>query len=335
MTVNRGLWVPINTGNVGTTDLEARLADNALFESNNGTDARSGLLNPQTPAVVTGTANMSYNLAAVNPVINRAAAEGVYRFSATGVTNLATTAAPAANSRIDVIWVKQNDQTKADANNFATAGVAQGGAAASPTAPAIPAGAMEVARATVGANITATTAASITQTFRYTSLRGTPTPVRSTLERTEITSPRVGQLVKRLDLAGTPVEEWNGSAWVSEEFSAVNTADANWTYRGGLWRDSRGPVPKVCLTLLLTRTGGTVNLTATAIQAFAALIPAGWRPVGHSVSASTVSQTSGGADKWGIVTRISPAGDLWVRTDTGSSTILVNEMLPIHMEWVQ
>lgn len=213
MTVNRGLWVPIDTGNIGTTDVEGRLADNALVESNDGVNGRTGLLNPQTTTIVTGKANMSYDIAACNPVANRVTGEGVYRFSATGVTNIATTAAPAANSRIDVICLKQNDQLKGDANNLAVAVVIQGAVAASPVAPAIPAGHVELARATVGPNITATTSAAITQTFRYTALKGAPIPVRNVTERGEITAPRQGQLVRRLDLAETPIEEYRGTAW--------------------------------------------------------------------------------------------------------------------------
>lgn len=218
MTVNRGLWVPINTGNIGTTEVEARLADNATYESNDGVNARSGLLQAANiTSVVLGTANMSYNLRPLSPIINRVTNEGVYRFSATGTTNVATTAAPAANSRIDIIWVKQNDQSKGDANNLAVAGVTQGDVAASPVAPAIPAGAIELGRATVGPNITATTSASITQTFRHTALRGDPIPVRNTTERAEITVPRPGQRVARLDLDanGRALEIWTGAAWIS------------------------------------------------------------------------------------------------------------------------
>jgi hypothetical protein len=217
---------------VGTTEVEARLADSCLFESNNGTDARTGLLYPQSTTIVTGKANMSYDIAPCNPVINRAAGEGIYRFSATGVTNAPTTAAPTANSRIDIIWVKQNDPAKADANNLAVAGVTQGVVAASPVAPAIPAGAIELARATVGPNITATTSASITQTFRYTALKDTPIKVRNVAERAEITAPRQGQRVARLDLdaTGRTLESWNGTAWDSGfrhvEFVRANQADA-------------------------------------------------------------------------------------------------------------
>lgn len=214
MTVNRGLWVPIDTGNVGTTDVEARLADVGLFESNDGINPRSGLLHPNGPNVVTGKANMSYDIAGINPLINRVTNEGAYRFAATGVTNVPTGNAPATNSRIDVIWVKQNDQTKAgDTNNLAVAGVTQGAAAPTPVAPAIPTGAMELARATVLSTTTATSTASITQTWRYAALAGVAIPVRNVTERAEISAPRVDQRVRRLDRPGTPVEIWSGTEW--------------------------------------------------------------------------------------------------------------------------
>ena len=214
MTINRGLWVPINTGNVGTTEVEARLADAALFESNNGTDARSGLLTPATTTVVTGTANMGFNVASVEPVITRVAGEGVYRFSTTGVTNVPNVAAPTANSRIDVVYIKQNDQSKGDANNLAVAGVVNGVVAASPVAPAIPTGAHELARATITANMVATNTAAITQTWRYAALAGEPIPVRNTTERAEITAPRLGQRLRRLDYGTEFVEVWDGAKWI-------------------------------------------------------------------------------------------------------------------------
>lgn len=225
MTMNRGLYVPINTtGNVGTTELEARLALSALFEHNAAGIPRSGLLIPagssQTIAV-TGAANMSYNLAAVNPVINTAANDGVYSFTATGTTNVVTTAAPATNSRIDLIWVKQNDKSKGDADNLAVLGVTQGVSATSPVAPALPARAMEVARATILSTTTATNTATITQTFTYAALKGTPIRVRNTTDRATITTPAISQQVARLDLEanGSLVEVWNGTAWVPPSVS--------------------------------------------------------------------------------------------------------------------
>lgn len=219
MAVNRGLWVPINTGNIGTTEVEARLAMAGMFESNTGVNPRSGLLNPPTTTVVTGKAGaMAYDIAALpGVVINRATGEGAYQFSTTGVTTVGTIAAPVANSRIDVIWIKQNDQSKAgDTNNLAMAGVTNGTAAASPVAPSIPAGAMELARATVTSTTTQTSTVSITQTWRYTALMGCPIITRSAAERAEITAPRVGQRVIALDNLARQLR-WTGSRWTRAE----------------------------------------------------------------------------------------------------------------------
>lgn len=217
MATNRGLYVPINaTGNVGTTELEARLAQAGQYEHNAAGVPRSGLLIPagssQTVAV-TGAANMSYNLAACYPVINTAANDGVYAFSATGTTNVATGAAPATDSRIDLLWVKQNDKSKGDADNLAVFGVTQGATATTPVAPALPARAMEVARATILSTTTATNTAAITQTFRYAALKGTPIPVRDAADFATITAPAANQLVRRLDLAGAPEFQYNGTRW--------------------------------------------------------------------------------------------------------------------------
>lgn len=216
MTVNRGLWVPITTGDVGTTEREARLADVGLFESNNGADARSGVLLTGPSALVTGAAGgMTYNIGPATYVITRAAGEGVYRFTSTGVSAVTTLAAPVSGSRIDVIWVKQNDQSKGDADNQAIAGVTRGAPDTIPVPPAIPEGALELAQATVSAGVTQAIDVSIVQTFRHAALRGNPIPVRNDAERAEITAPRLDQEVRRLDLPGAPGDVWTGTEWAS------------------------------------------------------------------------------------------------------------------------
>lgn len=215
MGMNRGLWVPIDTGNVGTTPLEARLADAGLFESNNGVDARSGVLRPLASTLVAGMPNMNYSIGPGTFVITRANDDGCYRFTSNGSVTVPAAAAPVANSRIDVIWVRQNDQTKGDPNNLAVAGVTAGTPAASPAAPAIPEGAMELARATITSTTTATNTASITQTWRYAALKGSPIILRNFNERGEITVPQVGQRVQRLDIAnGQLIQAWDGTGWV-------------------------------------------------------------------------------------------------------------------------
>lgn len=215
MAVNRGLFVPLN-GTAGTTDVEGRLALAALFPENSPGVPRTGILDPGTVTVVTGGAGWTYNIAPLPGVVmNRSAGDGVYLFSAAGTTNVATSAPPASNSRIDIVYVKQNDQLKTDANNLAVPGVAQGAAQAVPVAPSLPAGAVELARFTVPSTATSTAQFTGVQTFLYTALKGNPVKVRNTTERGGFTSPVVGQAVARLDLdaSGKVVETWSGTSW--------------------------------------------------------------------------------------------------------------------------
>lgn len=213
MTVNRGLFVPLNAG-VGTTPTQARLGLAALVAENSPGVPRTGVLNPSDPDLVTGsTGSMTYDIKPHSVAVNRATDEGVYIFTTTGLTSVATTAAPASGSRIDVIWVKQNDTTKGDADNLAVPGVTQGAASGgTPAVPSIPAGAIELAQATVGANITTASAASIVSTFKHTAARGADLIVRSLADRNTITDPAKGQRVVRLD-RNNHVQEWDGDSW--------------------------------------------------------------------------------------------------------------------------
>lgn len=226
MPVERGLFVT-QTGTApnvqGTNPIQARLALAGLLAENASGTPRTGLLQPSTPLVVTGTADMSYNVAPINPVTNRAAAAGVYVYSTTGTTNVKTTAAPGANSRYDIIWTKQNDTQYGDSDTLAVVKVTQGTPSATPVKPSLPpeaSGAIILAEALIqsGATATNSSAVQITQVWRYTALRGAPIPVRSQAERDELT-PFSGVSVLRLDLAGaveTWIEGWVTSrTWVS------------------------------------------------------------------------------------------------------------------------
>lgn len=243
MTINRGLFVKQN-GDVGTTPVDARRALAGLFAENAPGAPRTGLLEPASTSVVTGTANMSYNVSAFQAVVQRAATEGVYLFSGTGVTNVPTTAAPGTDKRYDLIWVKQNDLEKSDTlggvlDNSALVGVVQGSVAASPAKPyvGVPDGAYVIAEALVSAGATATNGAlvTITQVWRYAALKGTPIWVRGTTERGEIT-PYVGMKVHRLDTG--LIERWNGSAWIAEadtlQFACFTTVQSG-VPSGMLW----------------------------------------------------------------------------------------------------
>lgn len=214
MTANRGLFIR-NNGTVGTTPIEGRLALAGLVFENSPGNPRSGLLDPTTPTVVSGTANMSYDVAPITPVINRAAGEGVYIFTLTGTSNVPTTAAPLVGSRYDLIYVKQNDLDKGDADNTAVVSVLQGTPSTSPTKPyaSLPAGAYVLAEALVNSGASATNGAEVTITpvWKYTVLRGAPLPIRNLTERDEITGV-AGMTLIRLDCDNWR-QEHDGTGW--------------------------------------------------------------------------------------------------------------------------
>ncbi|MEW9874042.1 hypothetical protein [Arthrobacter sp. HS15c] len=214
MTVNRGPGVAPIAG-VGTTTVEHRLQLAGLYAENAPGVPRSGVLGQATDQLVIGKADMSYDVSPAALVISRTAAEGVYTPTLTGTTNVATGAAPGTNSRWDLIYVKQNDQAKGDADNDAVIGVQQGTAGASPTKPtgSLPAGAYVIAEARIFAGTTGTSGGSntITQVWRHTAARGAAFTIRNSTERAEITSPAQGQEIDRRDTGRR--EKWNGTRW--------------------------------------------------------------------------------------------------------------------------
>jgi hypothetical protein len=200
---------------VGTTAAEARRALGARFVENSIGTPRSGILDPAYTNIVVGTGNMSYDVMPCQAIINRAANEGVYDVTFTGITNIATGAAPASGlSRYDLIWVRQNDPDKGDASNLPELGVTQGTAAASPSRPALPNGAMQLAEARVYSGTTGTLSSpnTITQSWKYTTMKGGTLNVRSAAERAELLSPHIGMRVRRLD-KDQWVQEFDGTSW--------------------------------------------------------------------------------------------------------------------------
>ncbi|ASR83813.1 minor tail protein [Arthrobacter phage PitaDog] len=215
MTTKRGLFVPVASGNVGTTPAEARLALGATLIENAPGVPRSGVMETGDTTLVYGSgASMTYYIDPAHFVVHRTQGEGAYVFMNEGIQTVAASAAPGTNSRIDLIWVKQNDVAKGDANNLAVPGVTVGTTAAVPTAPygSVPAGALVLAEAVVSAGQTLASQASYTQVFSYTATRGSLIKVRSKADRDLITTPVVGQCVMRLD-RNNHVQQWNGSAW--------------------------------------------------------------------------------------------------------------------------
>lgn len=223
MPVNRGPGVR-QIGAIGTTPKEHRLALAGQYAENAPGVPRSGLLvqaatNVVSPTAATGT--MTYLVSEVAAVIGRGVGDGVYTPTTVGATianrTVNTAASPASGSRWDLVWIKQNDQEKGDANNEAILGVTSGTAAASPVRPtgSVPAGAMVLSEHQIFSGTATTTAApnTTTQLWRHTAARGAPFTIRTPTERAEVTAPALGQQITR-PLAGLQIsEQWNGAGW--------------------------------------------------------------------------------------------------------------------------
>ncbi|AZF97658.1 minor tail protein [Arthrobacter phage CallieOMalley] len=214
MTTKRGLFVPLN-GTAGTTPIEARLALGGTLIENAPGVPRSGVLDNSKTALVYGSgASLTHIIDPAHFVIHRTQGEGAYTFANEGPQTLAATAAPGSNSRVDLIWVKQNDTTKGDADNLAVAGQTVGTASATPTGnyAGVPAGALVLAEALIEVGDTLGNQISYTQVFKYTATRGSLIKVRDKADRDTITSPSLGQQVLRMD-RNNHVQQWNGTAW--------------------------------------------------------------------------------------------------------------------------
>jgi hypothetical protein len=121
----------------------------------------------------------------------------------------------------------------------------------------------------------------VLNTARYVAA-GAPLPVFSQAERDAL-SLFDGLIVQRRDLAGRPLQTWDGTEWkpLGTERTLATTTDGTWAYNVTLtryWNDDG--TRSVSMGMIVARVGGgafNVNPGAwTAI--FAGLIPAGWRP---------------------------------------------------------
>lgn len=229
--------------NAVTTPLDARLMDMAIVVANADGSPRPGVLTQSVANLVAPLATMNVAVAAAEFVTTKGKADGVAIFTNDGVVNVPITAAPASNSRITVIWVKHNDNTTGDANSLPTFGTTDGAAAASPTKPAIPTGALELATLRVYAGTTATNGApnTLTDTYAMTALRGAPVPFRNLTELSAwapadgATAYRIDSKItyKRLNGVWMPWDsDWlTASTGISSVSGAINDGRASHRYK--------------------------------------------------------------------------------------------------------
>lgn len=157
----------------------------------------AGILDRSQDNLVTGkSSSMSVTVHPFNAVLNR---YGALLIQNDGDVKVPIAAAPSANSRIDVVFVKQQETRSpmSDDSDLPVFGVVQGVAAATPVAPSVPAGALALAQVLLPAGVSNTAAAGvvITQTYIGAALKGDMLQVQTSAQRDALTNVPEGTLL--------------------------------------------------------------------------------------------------------------------------------------------
>lgn len=157
----------------------------------------AGILDRSQDNLVTGNSNsMSVTVHPFNAVLNR---YGALLIQNDGNVNVPLKAAPSANSRIDVVYVKQHETRSpmSDDSDFPVFGVVQGVAAATPVAPGVPSGALALAQVLLPAGVSNTAASGvvITQTYIGAAMKGDMLRVQTSTQRDAMTMVPEGTLL--------------------------------------------------------------------------------------------------------------------------------------------
>lgn len=177
----------------------------------------AGILDRSQDNLVTGNSNsMSVTVHPFNAVLNR---YGALLIQNDGNVNVSLAAAPSANSRIDVVYVKQNETRSpmSDGSDTPGFGVVRGTAAATPVTPSVPSGALALAQILLPAGVSNTAAAGvvITQTYIGAALKGDMLRVQTSAQRDALTGVPDGTLLH--NVADNRDYVRNGGKWESSD----------------------------------------------------------------------------------------------------------------------
>lgn len=277
----------------GVTDArEARLAEGGLIavQGPGLLDALTGVAyGPGSTTLITGTTAtgpMTVQIGAHHAITTRGSANGVYLgpvLEAAQTVNI--DAAPASGSRIDVVYVKQQDGGSGipspDTTTAPLYGVVTGTASSSPTKPALTVvGAEELGTVQVAAGATSTNGSgvTITNTARQTVARGAPIPVRTQAERDALTTYPL-LCVLRLDTGNLEVRNPGDTGWNVVRYAAGPTTVA---FPGG---PNYAAVSGYVAPKLMTDVGGWVTGSSAIIDTaggtnrLLGTLPVGSRPL--------------------------------------------------------
>lgn len=255
---------------------------------------RGGVTGPLT-ALLSSTATMNTAVAPFAAVAVRDG--GVVKLANDGTVNVLHDAAPASNSRIDIIWAKQDDASSTvaspDADNNPVFGIAKGTAAPSPTPPTglVPAGAVEIGRVQIPSTATATNSSGvvISSTSQLTASSGGYVPFRTVADLAGWTTARIGA---HANVFADPTSAFNGdytfdgSAWSYRDIAvATLTPGPNWT------SGTSGNTPRIQMHGKRVTLEGTMGFGAGASYSNLTTIPSAFLP-SNTRFAGTASQVT-------------------------------------------
>lgn len=258
--------------------LDARRDMSGLFVCDNTTMMPiAGILDRSQDNLVTGNSNsMSVTVHPFNAVLNR---YGALLVQNDGNVNVALSAAPSANSRIDVVYVKQNETRSpmSDSSDNPIFGVAKGVAAVTPVAPDVPDGALALAQVLLPAGVSNTVASGVVimQTYIGAALKGDMLLVQTSAQRDALTTVPEGTLLHNVadncDYVRTPSGKW-AKTRDTIDVSIPFTVD-------------KAQLSREWDTVIVS---GSVHYTASNQQNHTTAnetIPTGWRPYGNNPTA--------------------------------------------------
>lgn len=191
-------------------DIRAALRVDTALDRDGNIKTGVAVTGKSLSGLVTARSDMQVDVAAFAATLDR---QGPVKLYNDGVVQVKLDAAPTANSRIDAIYVKQQETASpiSDSADGPIFGKVTGVPSTSPTSPAVPTGAMRLADVTVPSTATSTSSSGVTITQRYpfTAAAGGWILFRSTDE----------------------MNAWNAT----EGYTGKLPDGTEYVYRGGVW----------------------------------------------------------------------------------------------------
>lgn len=255
----------------------------------------AGILDRSQDNLVTGRGDsMSVTVHPFNAVLDR---YGALLIQNDGNVNVPLDAAPSANSRIDVVYVKQNETRSpmSDGSDDPKFFVAKGVAAATPVAPGVPAGGLALAQVLVPAGVSNTAASGvvITQTYIGAAMKGDMLRVWTSAQRDALTMVPDGTLLHNVaDGCGYVRKDGKWRGWNmpwTDIHSGSNQAHM-WASNGV------GYVDLVTTSINLTGWGSAVNVGQVSNSAFYPAVDEGvYGPTRDNYFPTVANVKTGGA----------------------------------------